>query len=111
MASHTIFQDSAKCVRTIAILNWTQPFIDASDAGIGVVLSQLDKEGNKHVVAYAHRLLSKADSNYFVTCKELLFAVAFLQHFRQYHLTTQLFAICMDHGALRWLHASFQGNV
>ena len=85
--------------------NWTQPFIidtDAGDAGIGAVLSQLDKEGNEHVVAYASRVLSKAECNYCVTRKELLSVVAFLQHFRQY-LLTQPFTIHTDHGALTWL--------
>ena len=47
---------------TLAMLNCAQPFIidtDASDAGIGTVLSQLDKEGNEHVVAYARHLLKQ----------------------------------------------------
>lgn len=41
-------------------------------AGIGAVLSQYDKQGNEHVIAYGSRLLSKAERNYCVTRKELL---------------------------------------
>lgn len=47
---------------TLAIPNWSQPFIidtDASDVGIGAVLSQVDQEGTEHVIAYGSRVLSK----------------------------------------------------
>ena len=102
------FDHLRKCLTsapTLAMPNWTQPFIidtDASDARIGTVYSQLDKEGNEHVVAYASRLLSKAECNYCVACKELLSVVSFLQHFRQY-LLTQPFTIRTGHGALTWM--------
>ena len=36
--------------------NYSKPFLldtDASDSGIGAVLSQLDDDGNEQVVAYA----------------------------------------------------------
>ena len=54
------------------------------------------------MVCYALRLLSKAEHNYCVTCKELLAVVTFLEHFRQY-LLGHCFTICTDHGALTWL--------
>ena len=85
--------------------NWSQPFIidtDASDVGIGAVLSQVDQEGTEHVIAYGSRVLSKAEHNYCVTRKELLAVVTFLQHFQQY-LLSQPFTIRTDHGALTWL--------
>ena len=67
----------------------SQPFIidtDASDTGIGAILSQVDAEGVEHMDAYASRILTKAEWNYCVTRKELLAVVTFLQHFRQYLL-------------------------
>eukprot|EP00731_Ephydatia_muelleri_P034416 Em0059g1a len=60
--------------------DFTKPFIldtDASNDGIGGVLSQLDKDGGDHVVAYGSRLLIKPERNYCVTRKELLAVVTF----------------------------------
>ena len=89
----------------LTLPNWSQPFIldtDASDTGIGAVLSQLQEDGSECVVAYASRVLSKQERNYCVTRRELLAVVAFLQHFRQYLLGTP-FTIRTDHSALTWL--------
>lgn len=80
------------CLTSAPILvmpNWSQPFVigtDASDTGIGAVLSQVDAEGVEHVVSYGSCILTKAEQNYCVTRKELLAVVTFLQHFRQYLL-------------------------
>ena len=55
--------------------DFKQPFIldtDASFDGIGAVLSQCDEHGEEHVMAFASRLLSKAERNYSVTRNELL---------------------------------------
>jgi len=68
--------------------NWSKPFIldkDASDLGIGAVLSQIHND-KEHVIAYASRTLTKAERNYCVTKKELLAVVTFLQHFQPYLL-------------------------
>jgi hypothetical protein len=48
-------------------LNFSKVFIlhtNWSALGIGVILSQLDKEGNEYVIAYASRSNNKAESNY-----------------------------------------------
>jgi hypothetical protein len=61
--------------------NFTKKFIldtDASNSGIGAVLSQMDEQGCERVVAYASRVLSKPERNYCVTRKELLAAVYFI---------------------------------
>ena len=57
----------------------------ASDQGIGAVLSQIQSDGQGRVIAYASRLLSKAERHYCISFK-FLAVVVFLNHFRQYLL-------------------------
>ena len=60
--------------------DYTKAFIldtNASDEGIGVVLSQ----EHERVVAFASRTLSKAERRYCVTRKGLLSAVVFIRQF------------------------------
>jgi hypothetical protein len=86
----------------LAFPDFQKPFIldtDASNIGIGAVLSQVDGNGKEHVVAYASRVLTKAEKHYCVTRKELLAAVTYIRHFRPY-LLGRLFT---DHGSLTWL--------
>ena len=75
---------------------------DASDTGIGAVLSQVDDNGAEQVVAYASKSLSRAERNYCVTRKELLAVVYFIHNFRPY-LLGRTFTLRMDHGSLTWL--------
>ena len=101
-ASLKLFLTSAPI---LALPDWSQQFIldtDASDTGIGAVLSQCQSDGTEHVICYASRILTKSERNYCVTQKELLAMVTYLQHFRQYILSAP-FIIRTDHGALTWL--------
>ena len=85
--------------------DFTREFIldtDASNQGIGAVLSQIQSDGQEQVVAYASRLLSKTERRYSVTRKELLAVVVFLNHFRRY-LLERKFILRTDHGSLVWL--------
>ena len=89
----------------LALPDWSRPSVldtDASDVGIGAVLSQIHQDGTEHVICYASRTLSKPERNYCVTRKELLAVVTFLKHFRQY-LIGHHFIIRTDHRALTWL--------
>ena len=89
----------------LAFPDYTNPFLldtDASDTGLGAVLSQADEQGREHVIAYASRTLSKAERHYCVTRKELLAVVTFIHHFRPYLIGRQ-FTLRTDHGCLRWL--------
>ena len=89
----------------LAFPDYTKPFTldtDASDTGVGAVLSQLDDNGAERVVAYASRTLSRAERRYCVTRKELLEVVTFLKHFRPY-LLGRHFTLRTDHGSLTWL--------
>lgn len=86
-----------------------KPFIldtDASDVGIGAVLSQEDG-GLERVVAYASRALTKPERKYATTKKELLSVVMFTKHFKHYLLGRE-FLLRTDHSSLRWLH-NFSG--
>ena len=74
---------------------------DASDTGIGAVLSQV-QQGRERVLAYGSRKLSKTEQNYCTTRRELLAVVEFTSHFRQY-LLGRHFTVRTDHSSLRWL--------
>ena len=74
---------------------------DASATGIGGVLSQI-KDGKEHVVAYASKVLKKAEPKYCVTRRELLAVITFLKQFRPYIYGRRI-TVRTDHGALRWL--------
>ncbi|CAH8547811.1 unnamed protein product [Dicrocoelium dendriticum] len=81
------------------------PFIldtDASDVGIGAVLSQVSGDGMERVIAYASRKLTKPERNYCTTRKEMLALVSFVKHFRHF-LLGRHFIVRTDHQALRWL--------
>ena len=74
---------------------------DASDVGLGAVLSQV-QDGEERVIAYASRTLQKPERNYETTKKELLAVVYGLKQFRQYLLGRPII-IRVDHAALGWL--------
>ena len=106
--SEAAFQEIRHRLTTAPVLafpDYTRPFIldtDASDTGIGAVLSQVLEEGGERVIAYGSRVLSKQERRYCVTRRELLAVVSFLQHFRPY-LLGRPFLIRTDHGSLTWL--------
>jgi len=74
---------------------------DASDIGLGAVLQQEQPDGLR-VIAYASRVLSKAESSYCTTKKELLAVTYGLKVFRQYLLARD-FILRTDHAALTHL--------
>lgn len=74
---------------------------DASDFGIGAVLSQ-KQNGQEKVVAYASQKLNCAQRNYCATYRELLAVVTFVKTFRVYLANTK-FMVRTDHSALKWL--------
>ena len=74
---------------------------DASNFGIGAVLSQI-QNGQERVIAYYSKALSKAERNYCVTRRELLAVVLSIKHFHHY-LYGVNFTVRTDHGALSWL--------
>jgi hypothetical protein len=75
---------------------------DASDYGVGAVLSQLDQEGRDKPIAFASRTLNSAEKNYAVVEKEALAMIWAIQYFRHY-LWGKPCRILTDHAPLRWL--------
>jgi len=86
--------------------DFTRPFVlttDASGYAIGGILSQGDV-GKDKPIAYASRLLNKAEQNYSTIEKESLAIVYCVNHFRPY-LYGNKFTIVTDHKPLEWLHS------
>ena len=71
---------------------------DASDYGIGGVLSQCI-EGTEHVIAYYSKSLNPAQQKYCTTRRELLAVVSTLDHFKGY-VWGPKFIVRTDHAAL-----------
>ena len=103
----TAFEELRHRLTTTPVLTYPRfdsPFLvdtDASNHGLGAVLSQVEN-GKERVVVYASRVLSKAERNYCATRKELLAVVYAVEQFRPY-LYGQQFLLRTDHGALQWL--------
>ena len=74
---------------------------DASNNGIGAVLSQV-QDGSEKVIAYASKKLDQYQMRYNVTRRELLAVIIFINQFKHYLLGRQ-FMLRTDQGSLRWL--------
>ena len=74
---------------------------DASDVGVGGVLSQ-DQNGVERVIALSSKKLNKQQRWYCITRRELLAVVTFLREFCV-HLLASEFTIRTDHSFLTWL--------
>jgi len=73
---------------------------DASNHGIGAVLSQV-QEGKEKVIAYYSKVFSKTERNYCVILKELLAVIDLTKFF--HYLYRRKFVIRTDHISLKWL--------
>lgn len=73
---------------------------DASDIGLGAVLSQLDNNGLERPVAYASKVLSARERKYCTTEKEAFAVVFGIRTFRTY-LLGRPFTVVTDHRTTR----------
>ena len=109
--SHTCeqaFTSLKKLLCTSPVLwspDFSKPFVlqtDASDRGVGAILSQLDENGCDHPIAYFSRKLLPREERYATIEKECLAIKLGVQHFRVY-LLGKPFVIQTDHRSLEWL--------
>ena len=73
---------------------------DASDEGIGAVLSQV-QDGEERVLAFGSRTLTKTERNYCITRRELLAVVYFVQQYKHF-LLGRHFLVRTDNSAVRY---------
>ena len=83
---------------------------DASDRGVGAVLSQLDDKGMDHPVAYYSRKLLPREEKYSTVEKECLAVKLGVEAFRVY-LLGRPFIVETDHRALEWLDRLKENNM
>jgi len=82
---------------------------DASERGIGAVLSQADEDGHDHPVAYYSRKLLPREQNYSTVEKECLAVKQGMQAFEPY-LIGRRFVVETDQRSLVWLKKSKEQN-
>lgn len=77
---------------------------DASNDGIGGVLSQKDSDGNDRPIAYYSKKLTRAEKNYATVELECLAIVRSIENFRPY-VDGVPFEVETDHACLRYIHS------
>ena len=84
--------------------DFSQPFIvetDASQVGLGAVLTQ-KLNGHEHPIAFASKVLTKAERNYSTTEREALAIVWSIRYFHSY-LHGRKFLLRTDHKPLKFI--------
>ncbi|ETW93809.1 MAG: hypothetical protein ETSY2_50775 [Candidatus Entotheonella gemina] len=92
--------------------NFDKQFIlqtDASDRGVGAVLSQYDDDGTDYPVAFFSRKLLPREVRYSTIEKECL-AIKVATHAFRVYLLGRKFTIQTDHRALEWLNRLKDNN-
>ena len=109
------FQELKRLLCSAPILaspDFDKPFIlqtDASEYGVGAVLSQHDKHGRDHPIAYFSRKLLPRGVRYSTVEKECFTIKLGMEMFRVYVLGRK-FTVEMDHRSLIWLDKLKESN-
>ncbi|GFS61217.1 retrovirus-related Pol polyprotein from transposon 297 [Trichonephila clavipes] len=92
--------------------NFEREFIvqtDASNAGMGAVLTQLTEQGEEHPILYLSKKFSEVEKRYCTTekeCASIVFAIKRLH----YYLDGNSFLVMTDHNLLVWLNRNVSSN-
>ncbi|GFV42473.1 retrovirus-related Pol polyprotein from transposon 17.6 [Trichonephila clavipes] len=92
--------------------NFEREFIvetDASNAGMGAVLTQLTEQGEEHPILYLSKKFSEVEKRYCTTekeCASIVFAIKRLH----YYLDGNSFLVMTDHNPLVWLNRNIGSN-
>lgn len=81
---------------------------DASNYGIGAVLSHVDAEGQEHSIAFVSRTLSQCEKNYSQVEKEALLLIFGIRKFHKY-VYGRHFTLVTDHRPLTALFGPKSG--
>ena len=101
----TLLKNSLSLAPLLAYPDFDKPFIvqtDASLKALGAVLSQVDKDGIEHPVAYSSQVLNKHERNYTVTKRECLAIIFAVKQFQVYVHGVE-FSVVTNHASLKWL--------
>ncbi|GFW35729.1 retrovirus-related Pol polyprotein from transposon 297 [Trichonephila clavipes] len=92
--------------------NFEREFIvqtDASNAGMGAVLTQLNEQGEEHPILHLSKKFSEVEKRYCTTekeCASIVFAIKRLH----YYLDGNSFLVMADHNPLVWLNRNVSSN-
>ena len=81
---------------------------DASDVGIGAVLSQV-RDGEEHPVVYLSKKLNEHEKKYSIVEKEC-FAIKWAVEALRYYLVGRTFKLVTDHAPLKWMCQNREKN-
>ena len=110
-AARNAFQQLKKAVMSAPVLAYPDPNkeylleMDASELGLGAVLSQKQSNGRYHHVAYGIRALHGAEVKYHSTKLEFLALKWSIKHFQTY-LLGHHFKVCTDNNPLKYFLTS-----
>ncbi|GFW98965.1 retrovirus-related Pol polyprotein from transposon 297 [Trichonephila clavipes] len=92
--------------------NFEREFIvqtDASNAGMGAVLTQLNEQDEEHLILYLSKKFSEVEKRYCTTekeCASIVYAIKRLH----YYLDGNSFLVMTDHNPLVWLNRNVSSN-